>query len=68
MILSDLCHNCSYYKTVYVILRDGSFITASPGDYVPGRPEMVLQIEVVCDYCERVYPYTSLTNPVQLEW
>lgn len=65
MIQNDFCQ-CGSIKIVNVIMRDGSFISVSPGSYVPADPNLVMQIEVVCQDCGKVHGYTSLMTPIEL--
>jgi hypothetical protein len=67
MMQSDTCHDCGCFKTINVIHRDGSVTTLMPGDWASADPYMVLQLEVICEHCERVYPYHSLVNPILLQ-
>lgn len=67
MMQSDICHDCGCFKTINVIHRDGSVTSLHPGAVATADPYFVLQLEVVCEHCERVYPYQSLVNPIRLQ-
>lgn len=67
MTVSDTCHDCGCFKTINVIHRDGSVLFLMPGEIAIADPTMVLQLEVVCEHCERVYPYQSLACPIALQ-
>lgn len=64
---SDTCHDCGRLKTINVIHRDGSVISLHPGAVATADPYFVLQLEVICEHCERVYPYQSVASGIHLQ-